>query len=296
MKRYFSKIPLAIFVIIFITVILGVVAEAAEEQKEIPLGLPQQIGDFYSFALGIGGLVALGVLVYGGILYTVSAGNDSRISEAKDWITGAMVGLLLLFGSFFILNIINPELTKLTDLKLLANKAAESVGNPNPNYSPSPFPVINGETCPVGKKPSYSLDSFCGKWGPGKSRIDEFAPVCQATCGYQVCHGGVDLFVDLNTAVYAIENGELDKNSWGWNDTGGNRLWLHGDSGYSYYYAHLIASPLVSAGARVEAGELLGYADKTGNAVGTPSHLHLEAHSKDGPQNPLPLIQRTCNE
>ncbi|MBI2506526.1 MAG: hypothetical protein HYW00_00045, partial [Candidatus Colwellbacteria bacterium] len=47
------------------------VAHAAEQ----PLGLAPQIADFYQWALGIGGIVALGVIIFGGILYTVSAGN-----------------------------------------------------------------------------------------------------------------------------------------------------------------------------------------------------------------------------
>lgn len=121
MNYPFKKLS-GILVTIFITFVLTAVAYAAEEQEKVSLGLPQQIGNFYAWALGIGGLVALGVLVFGGILYTTSAGNASRQDDAKQWITGSIVGLIILFGSFFILNTINPELTKLTDLKLLANK------------------------------------------------------------------------------------------------------------------------------------------------------------------------------
>ncbi len=105
------------------------VAHAAEQ----PLGLAPQIADFYQRALGIGGIVALGVIIFGGILYTVSAGNSSRQEDAKQWITSALMGLLLLFGSFLILNTINPELTKLKDLNLVVNEAAQ--GTPPPTSS-----------------------------------------------------------------------------------------------------------------------------------------------------------------
>src|SRR3990167_9921491 len=104
------------------SVIFIPVARAAEQS----LGLSQQIANFYQWALGIGGLVALGIIVFGGILYTVSAGNASKQDDAKQWITGALIGLLLLFGSYLILNTINPELTKLKDLELIVNEAAES--------------------------------------------------------------------------------------------------------------------------------------------------------------------------
>ena len=97
----------------------------AAETTTVSLGLSQQIANFYQWALGIGGLVALGIIVFGGILYTVSAGNASKQDDAKQWITGALIGLLLLFGSYLILNTINPELTKLNDLKLIVNEAAQ---------------------------------------------------------------------------------------------------------------------------------------------------------------------------
>ncbi|MBI2506707.1 MAG: hypothetical protein HYW00_01030, partial [Candidatus Colwellbacteria bacterium] len=114
-------------------------AHAAEQ----PLGLAPQIADFYQWALGIGGIVALGVIIFGGILYTVSAGNSSRQEDAKQWITSALMGLLLLFGSFLILNTINPELTKLKDLNLVVNEAAQgtftgSLGNPSANLVKGP--------------------------------------------------------------------------------------------------------------------------------------------------------------
>lgn len=103
------------------------VAEATPTKpgEKIPLGIAQQISNFYAWALGIGGLVALGVLVFGGILYTTSAGNASRQEDAKQWITGSLIGLMILFGSYFILSTINPELTKLKDLELIVNEATQ---------------------------------------------------------------------------------------------------------------------------------------------------------------------------
>jgi hypothetical protein len=72
------------------------------------------IGNFYQFALLIGGVLALAVVVYGGILYMTSIGNPSGQSEAKAWLWAAVWGILLLGGAYLILNIINPQLTNLT--------------------------------------------------------------------------------------------------------------------------------------------------------------------------------------
>lgn len=101
--------------------------EPPKPGEKVPLGIAGQIGNFYQWALGIGGLLALGVLIFGGILYTASAGNASRQDDAKQWLSGALIGTLLLFGSFLVLNTINPELTKLKDLELIVNEAAKKI-------------------------------------------------------------------------------------------------------------------------------------------------------------------------
>jgi hypothetical protein len=72
------------------------------------------IGNFYQFALMLGGVMAFGVIVYGGVKYMTSAGNPSGQSDAKEWIESALLGLLLLVGAYFVLNVINPQLVNLS--------------------------------------------------------------------------------------------------------------------------------------------------------------------------------------
>jgi hypothetical protein len=71
------------------------------------------VANFYQFALMIGGVLAFGVIVYGGVRYMASAGNPSGQSDAKEWIESALLGLLLLVGAYFILDVINPQLLNL---------------------------------------------------------------------------------------------------------------------------------------------------------------------------------------
>lgn len=72
------------------------------------------VDSFYKFSLMISGVLALGAIVYGGVKYTLAAGNPAGQSEGKEWVKGALVGLLLLAGAYSILNIINPNITKLS--------------------------------------------------------------------------------------------------------------------------------------------------------------------------------------
>jgi hypothetical protein len=72
------------------------------------------IANFYQLALLAGGIIAFGAIVYGGVLYAVSAGNASKQTEGKEWITSALLGLLLLAGAWLILYTINPNLVNLS--------------------------------------------------------------------------------------------------------------------------------------------------------------------------------------
>jgi murein DD-endopeptidase MepM/ murein hydrolase activator NlpD len=103
-------------------------------------------------------------------------------------------------------------------------------------------------------------------------------------------HQGNDIFAPRGTELYATERGVIDNVGTG--SLGGIKLWLVGESGTSYYYAHLSAyAPGIRDGVVVEPGDLVGFVGDTGNAVGTPPHLHFEIHPNDGPAvDPYPLL------
>jgi murein DD-endopeptidase MepM/ murein hydrolase activator NlpD len=90
-------------------------------------------------------------------------------------------------------------------------------------------------------------------------------------------HHGEDIFAPMGAPVLAVARGSVF--SVGWNDIGGNRLWLRDTQGNEFYYAHLSAfSTLAINGAQVQAGDVLGFVGNTGDAETTPPHLHFEIH------------------
>lgn len=72
----------------------------------------------YNYFLYIGGIVAVIALMIGGIIWLVSAGNASRISEAKSWIIGSITGIVILLSSYVLLYQINPKLTEFKSMEL----------------------------------------------------------------------------------------------------------------------------------------------------------------------------------
>ena len=90
-------------------------------------------------------------------------------------------------------------------------------------------------------------------------------------------HHGDDIFAPLGAPILAAADGTVF--SVGWNDIGGYRLWLRDSGGNEFYYAHLSAyTTLAVNGRHVKAGQVLGFVGNTGDAQGTPFHLHFEVH------------------
>jgi len=139
---------------------------------------------------------------------------------------------------------------------------------------PKTTPGIPG---PVRRPPSVTPQLTAGGYvfpvyGPS-SFIDTFgAPRADVSW-----HHGDDIFAPLGAPLLACASGTVF--SVGWNHIGGNRLWIRDSQGNEFYYAHLSAfSPLAKNGAHVEAGDVLGFVGNTGDAQGTPYHLHFEIH------------------
>jgi murein DD-endopeptidase MepM/ murein hydrolase activator NlpD len=103
-------------------------------------------------------------------------------------------------------------------------------------------------------------------------------------------HQGIDLFASRGTPVIAVADGSLF--NVGYNGLGGWRLWVRDRSGNTFYYAHLSAyAPAASEGASVARGTVIGYVGDTGDARGTPPHLHFEIHpGGGGPVPPYPVV------
>lgn len=106
-------------------------------------------------------------------------------------------------------------------------------------------------------------------------------------------HKGTDIFSPKDTEVFAVTSGTLRTRTGG---KGGIALWLYGDDGNAYYYAHLNGwADGITTGVRVGQGDLIGFVGNSGNASGGANHTHFQLHPDGGsPVNPYPTLSAIC--
>lgn len=103
-------------------------------------------------------------------------------------------------------------------------------------------------------------------------------------------HQGVDIFAPRGTPVRSATRGVVAAVREG--GLGGRMVWVLGPAGERHYYAHLEDwAPGLGEGRVVQAGDLLGFVGDSGNARGTPPHLHYGIYGADGAYDPLPLLR-----
>lgn len=103
-------------------------------------------------------------------------------------------------------------------------------------------------------------------------------------------HAGVDVFAPRGTPVLSATEGVVVAIRE--QGLGGRQVWVLGPGGQRHYYAHLQSWRAdLQVGDRVAVGEVLGAVGDTGNARGTPPHLHYGIYASEGALDPLPLLQ-----
>lgn len=107
--------------------------------------LANYIQALYQYGLNVAGILAAIMLMAGGVVWLTSGGSETKVSQAKEIISGSIIGLVILFSAWMLLNTINPELLKLKGIKLISIK---------PNYL---------GCCQYSDKAEMSSNTICEK-------------------------------------------------------------------------------------------------------------------------------------
>lgn len=155
--------------------------------------------------------------------------------------------------------------------------APEPSGSAQGAASPAPAPVPpspppsnagSGIVCPVA-----GPHAFADTWGAARSGGRS--------------HEGVDMMAPSGTPLVAVESGFAEFKT---TRLGGNSVWVNGNSGTRYFYAHL--SAWEGSSRNVSQGEVIGYVGATGNT--TANHLHFELRPGGLAVNPYPYVRAVC--
>jgi hypothetical protein len=80
--------------------------------------IAEYIKAWYKFAVAAVGILATVMIMGGGLIWLTAGGNTNRIGTAKEWIGGAVAGLVLALMSYTLLEILNPSLVNFESLKI----------------------------------------------------------------------------------------------------------------------------------------------------------------------------------
>ena len=121
-------------------------------------------------------------------------------------------------------------------------------------------------------------------------RPRQIADTFGAPRGGDRTHAGIDIFARRGTPVRSATPGVVaDVSERG---LGGRQVWVIGPARERYYYAHLESwADGLARGQVVRPGDLLGHVGDSGNAKGTPPHLHWGIYGAEGARDPLPLLR-----
>lgn len=174
---------------------------------EVPIGqtvmiknLAEYIITVYTFSISIVSVLAAAAIFFGGIRWASSAGNEQAITQAKEIITGAIIGLLIALLSYIILNMVNPALTSISSEKSFLVPVIDlPTGGGATGSTPSCAVPVSGN-CSVN-----SLRSHGGADAFGEDNLQKAAGICQCEShGDKNVGSGVDKCEDGSSYTFGL--------------------------------------------------------------------------------------------
>lgn len=132
--------------------------------------IAEYLREIYKYMIGAVGILAAVVMMVGGIIWLTAGGNPDKIGQAKEWIGGSMLGLVIAFGAYMILATINPDLVnfKIREIQDITPRGLDVI-NPSTasisqccNNTLGPQSPVNN-SCPSGSTPCYGKE-YCSRF------------------------------------------------------------------------------------------------------------------------------------
>ena len=178
-------------------------------------------------------------------------------------ILSVLIKAIILLGLLFVFDKLLPSISQQTQSFVVAKWQQLSLLQqelPTENSLPSPLPE----------------QSLTDTWGAARSQGRS--------------HEGIDIFAARGTPIQSTTQGIVRKV--GENTLGGRVVVVVGPGGAGHYYAHLEDYADIAPNDWVNKGDVIGYVGDSGNAKGTPPHVHYGIYINGSAVNPYPLLQK----
>lgn len=226
--KFNSKLLVFIFPIVFLIVPLFVFAQYDYTPMEpLPVAssnaTPTDFYDYaltlYRFSIGAVGVCAVLMIIIGGFMYITSAGNNASMEKAKEIIADAVIGVLLMFLSYLLLYLINPDLVQIKKLPKVGTSSASGSGGGGATWNPdgsSPQSV----KCPADENNAGKQKLADMGISTKKNCADGQKVGCVNTCGIndsayeklselqKACGSGGKIMVTAGTENHINDNGK----------------------------------------------------------------------------------------
>lgn len=215
-----NKIPKKIIIFVITLLSIPIITRALEvDFPELggikpadAFGPAQWISYIFTFSMAAVGLAVIYAFTRGGIEWMTAGDNQSRVSDARARMKGAVLGLIILLGSYVLLNTINPDLVNLREPNFQFNTPANPFdysqysGSKTPCTSDSSCSTVSGEKC---LKPPNSLMGKCIAVSSPLPLSPSGAPLGGTPTGGVPVGGACNLDNKCINSVCAAANGDL---------------------------------------------------------------------------------------
>ncbi|HTM69004.1 MAG TPA: pilin [Candidatus Binatia bacterium] len=111
------NIPTVTFEKIVRTTVPGEQGATAQDVIDVPW-ITNYVAGVYRYATSVAVIIAGVMFLVGAFQYLTAGGDSGRVSQGRDRITNAVIGLFLVFGAYVMLLTINPDLVSLRSLQI----------------------------------------------------------------------------------------------------------------------------------------------------------------------------------
>ncbi len=137
--------------------------------------LSEYILAIFNYGLSVAGILAAIVLMAGGVLWLVSSGDASKITQAKELILGSITGLIILSSSYIILVQINPNLIQLNPISIGNIEMAELANTLAVARHGSKAETYKNATCATDQELTNGIEFYAtGYYKPAWENTEKF--------------------------------------------------------------------------------------------------------------------------